>query len=91
MVVPASEESDIDAVSQQLSNSDGSSDALLKALGSGPAMERLVGRTLITNRQKSRQALDDLYTAAVERERLRYERAVGYLATLGSNANSSAF
>ena len=77
---------DLDVLSNRLSKSEGSQDALLAALGNSPAMEVAVGRTLVTHKDRPRQALDDLYVAAVERERMHYERAIGFLATLGSNA-----
>ena len=46
----------------------------------------LRGRALIEARGRSREALEDVYRAGVEAERLRYERSIGFLATLGSNA-----
>ena len=77
---------DIDELSQRIAAADNSQSALLKALGTSPGMEVLVGRALVTHRDRPRQALEDLYAAIVERERMRYERAIGFLATLGSNA-----
>ena len=76
----------IEALTRQLTQAKSNTEDMLAALGNGPAMELAVGRALITHRDRPRKALEDLYAAAVERERLQYERGIGYLATLGSNS-----
>ena len=76
----------IEALTRRLAQAESSTEDMLTALGNGPAMELAVGRALVTHRDRPSKALEDLYAAAVERERLQYERGVGYLATLGSNS-----
>ncbi len=49
-------------------------------------MEARVAERLLANVGRPRAELEDLCRAAIERERLRYERALGWLATIGSNA-----
>lgn len=49
-------------------------------------MEAAVGRRLVENLGDTPEGMEDLYKATVERERLEYEKMIGFLATLGSNA-----
>ena len=58
----------------------------LRTASAHPSMESQVGRRLLEAVGRPRAELEDLYRSAVERERLRYERSLGLLATIGSNA-----
>jgi biopolymer transport protein ExbB/TolQ len=50
------------------------------------AMEAQVSHTLITQRDRSIAALEDVKEALVEESRLEYEKRLGFLATVGTNA-----
>ena len=74
-----------DAVKKDLEA--GAWDAVSKALAQhGDAMEVHVAQTLIESRHRPVEALEDLKLAATEGARLSYERRLGFLATVGSNA-----
>ncbi len=79
---------DIDAFSARLAQHIDSGDAEgARAVAAGmAAMEARVAERLLANAGRPRTELEDLYRAAVERERMRYERALSWLATIGSNA-----
>ena len=61
-------------------------DEAMALLKDNPSMEAQVGHRVMADASAVPWALEDVYKAAVERERLRYEQRVGFLATLGSNA-----
>lgn len=73
-----------DAVSRALSNGDRA--AAAAALKSSQSMETRVARRILEQLDAPSEALENLYRSALERERLRYEQRIGFLATLGSNA-----
>jgi len=62
-------------------------DAALNELGQqNQAMEAQVSHALITQRDRSIAALEDVKESLVEESRLDYEKRLGFLATVGSNA-----
>jgi biopolymer transport protein ExbB/TolQ len=73
-----------DAVSRALSNGDRA--AAAKVLKSSQSMETRVAQRVLDQLDAPSEALENLYRSALERERLRYENRIGFLATLGSNA-----
>lgn len=79
---------DLDSLVSKLSASMAGGDiaAALATVRAHPSMEAQVGRRLLEAVGRPRAELEDLYRSAVERERLRYERSLGLLATIGSNA-----
>jgi biopolymer transport protein ExbB len=60
--------------------------AALAVTQAHPSMESQVGQRMLQASGRPRLELEDLYRSSVERERLRYERSLGLLATIGSNA-----
>ena len=55
-------------------------------LGKANAMEEVVALKVLQERGKSVEALEDIAEAAVEMEKLRYNKRLGFLATTASNA-----
>lgn len=61
-------------------------DEAMALLKGNPSMEAQVGHRVLAEAPSIPWALEDVYKAALERERMRYEQRIGFLATLGSNA-----
>ena len=53
---------------------------------SGISMEERVALSLLAERERPAAALEDIARASVEAEKLEYNRRLGFLATVGSNA-----
>ena len=64
----------------------GGAKAALTRLGDAHAMEAVVARAALRYADEGADAVREHIEAAVERERLRYERGLAFLGTLGSNA-----
>lgn len=79
---------DVEALSKKVGEllDGGKTSEALVICRESPAMEARVGARVLENLHRSPEGLEDLYKATVERERLDYERFIGFLATLGSNA-----
>ncbi len=60
--------------------------AALAALGDAASMEANVARAALGHAQDGSRSVEEHIAATVERERLRYERGLAFLGTLGSNA-----
>ena len=60
--------------------------AALEALRSARTMDAEVARACLEHQQDGPAAMEEHLTAAVERERVRYERGLAFLGTLGNNA-----
>jgi biopolymer transport protein ExbB len=52
----------------------------------GLSMEERVALSLLAQRERPAEALEDIARASVETEKLEYNRRLGFLATVGSNA-----
>ncbi len=61
-------------------------EAALKILGDAKSMQAAVVRAALANAQDGAASVEEHIAAAVESERLRYERGLAFLGTLGSNA-----
>ena len=61
-------------------------EAALKELGDARSMEAEVARVCLQNIDDGPDSLQERVSAVVEEERLRYERGLAFLGTLGSNA-----
>ena len=57
-----------------------------EAESSGISMEERVALSLFAERERPAAALEDIARASVEAEKLEYNRRLGFLATVGSNA-----
>lgn len=79
---------DLDTLSVQVATMlrEGRHDELAALLRREPGMAPQVALELLAEVDASPEAREDLYRSSVERHRLAYERSVGFLATLGSNA-----
>ena len=79
---------DVDALTQQLDTllAEGRVEDARAALSKQRGMAARVSEAILQSFGDDSEALEDRYRAALERERLRYERSVGFLATLGANA-----
>jgi len=60
--------------------------AALEALGKATSMEAAVARSCIDNVGEGAHAMEEHLTATIESERLRYERGLAFIGTLGNNA-----
>lgn len=60
--------------------------AALAAIGNARSMEAAVARACLTYADDGPEAAEEHVAAAVEDERLRYERGLAFLGTLGNNA-----
>ncbi len=60
--------------------------AALAILGQAKSMQAAVVRAALANAQDGSASVEEHIAAAVESERLRYERGLAFLGTLGSNA-----
>jgi biopolymer transport protein ExbB len=65
---------------------DGSTANALAKLGSARSMEAAVVRVCLQHAADGADAVEDLRASAIETERLRYERRLAFLGTLGNNA-----
>ncbi|MFT7620911.1 MAG: biopolymer transport protein ExbB/TolQ [Myxococcota bacterium] len=79
---------DIDSVTDRVSRlvAGGRADEASKTLEASPSMEARVGLRVLQNLGMPPEGIEDLYKSSIERERMRYEQRIGFLATLGSNA-----
>lgn len=60
--------------------------AALQALGPARSMETAVARACLENNEDGPAAIEEHLAATIERERLRYERGLAFIGTLGNNA-----
>jgi biopolymer transport protein ExbB/TolQ len=61
-------------------------DAIASRLSGANAMEEVVALSVLQERGQSVEALEDIAQAAVETEKLKYNKRLGFLATTASNA-----
>jgi biopolymer transport protein ExbB/TolQ len=61
-------------------------DAIASRLAGANAMEEVVALSVLQERGQSIEALEDIAQAAVETEKLKYNKRLGFLATTASNA-----
>jgi biopolymer transport protein ExbB len=75
---------DVEAALRALHGGQGA--AAARSLASGPSMQAEVMRHALGHASEGPSALTDYVAAAIELQRLRYERGLAFLGTLGNNA-----
>ena len=65
---------------------DGGPTAALAKLGDAPSMEAVVARACLAHARDGAAAVEERKAAVIEQERIRYEKRLAFLGTLGNNA-----